>query len=66
MVHAALKGAIEMREGLCARAESHVLAEVVARPMGGFGSIGILDAVAALLAGDSDFESDALAYAEAR
>lgn len=65
VVHAALEGAVEMREGLCGGAEAHVLAEVVSRALGGLGAVGIaLDAVSALLAGDADLEGDALTDAE--
>ena len=51
MVHAVLEGAVEVREGLCAAAEAHAGAEVVAA----------LVAVLALVAHDAGLDRDALA-----
>lgn len=64
MVHAALQGSVQMREGLCARAESHILAKVISRSLSGCSTIGVFYAEPTLLAGDADFEGDALANSE--
>lgn len=63
MVHPSLQSAIQVRESLCARAEPHVLAQIVPRSLGGGSSVGVtFHAETAFAAWDAHFESDSLAY----
>lgn len=54
VVHPLLQGSIEMREGLCAAGEPETFAEVVSTA----------GAVIAIVAHDTSFDGDALAYVE--
>lgn len=54
VVHTVLEGAVEMGEGLCAAAEAHALAEVIAT----------LFAITTVIAHDTSLDGDSLAHHE--